>query len=466
MAEMQTGLKKAGDVQFDELKLINSSNEVIDLSEFLVELNIFEDIFNNYMYGNIVLTDSRNIIDKYNIHGEEFLNVKFRTPSFPDNSIIQKTFRVFKISDREIVRDKNTQNFVLHFISIEMFYDILLPLFVPFEGIITDVAGEIFTNYIATTRNFNISEDSSEIKESKEGTDLLVLDEASNKVKFVSPGWSPFKCINWLATKAIPKNGVAKNFLFFESNKNYYFGTIENLFKRAAQENNYIGNYTIAVSNIRDKEESQNVNRELMLAKDIKMIESADYIKNYTNGYLANRLIYLDVYNKEYTLVDYDHINNYQKQFHTSGSGQTAEPLFSKDTVRNFATNISFYPKNPKLFDGFTENVNEKMDQIHGNRLSSLIELTNVRMNMNIPGRTDVEVGRMMYFEYPALGASGAGDTEEKTQDHHYSGYYLITAIHHNVKKNDHRMIIEIIKDSLYINKESTNSESANAENI
>ena len=49
MAEIQTGLKKAGDVQFDELKLINSTNEVIDLSEFLVEINIFEDIINNYM---------------------------------------------------------------------------------------------------------------------------------------------------------------------------------------------------------------------------------------------------------------------------------------------------------------------------------------------------------------------------------------------------------------------------------
>ena len=126
MAEMQTGLKKAGDIQFEELKLISSTNDVVDLSEFLVELNIFEDIFSNYLYGNIVITDSRNLIDKFNIHGEEFLNVKFRTPSFPDSAIIQKTFRVFKLSDREIVRDKNTQNFILHFISVEMFYDILL----------------------------------------------------------------------------------------------------------------------------------------------------------------------------------------------------------------------------------------------------------------------------------------------------------------------------------------------------
>jgi len=205
----EQGLQKAGEVRIEQLKLINSSNEVIDLTEFVIEINIFEDIFKNYLHGSIFLTDSRNIIDRFNIHGEEFLNIKLRTPSFPDNQIIQKTFRVFKLSDRTIVRDTNTQNFVLHFISIEFFYDMNLPLFSPFEGNITDVAGKIFTNFIATSRNFNVSDSNNEIKEDPKSTDLIVINDTSNKVKFVSPGWSPFKCINWLATKAIPKDGTA-----------------------------------------------------------------------------------------------------------------------------------------------------------------------------------------------------------------------------------------------------------------
>ena len=78
------GLQKAGEVRIEQLKLINSSDEVIDLSEFVVEINIYEDIFSNYLRGNIVVTDSRNLIDKFNIHGEEFLNVKLRTPSFTE----------------------------------------------------------------------------------------------------------------------------------------------------------------------------------------------------------------------------------------------------------------------------------------------------------------------------------------------------------------------------------------------
>ena len=449
-------LQRAGQVNIEQLKLVSSNNEVVDLTEFLVELNIYEDIFSSHLYGDVLLTDSRNLIDDLNIHGEEFINVKLRTPSFDDKDTIEKTFRVFKISNREIVRDTNTQNFVLHFVSSELFYDILLPLFIPFEGNITDVVGEIFTNYIATSRNFNIADSEKEIKENEKATDLVIIEEAKNKVKFVSPGWSPFKCINWLASKAIPTAGVARTFLFFESNKNFYFGTVESLFKNSYDNQNYIGTYYIAASNVRDNNAAPDLNREMFLAKDVSMTETTDYIKNYTNGYLANRLIFLDVLNKEYELVDYDHIENYENQYHSSGKGDKAIPTFKQDSFRNSATNISFYPKNPKLFDDFPDNVSEVMKDIYGNRKSSLLELTNTKMNITVPGRTDVEVGRMLYFNYPALGPRDVSDTGDSMQDKLYSGYYLVTAIHHKVNKNEHTMTMEIVKDSLYVDNSST----------
>ena len=189
-----------------------------------------------------------------------------------------------------------------------------------------------------------------------------------------------------------------------------------------------------------------------------KYLHNNDYIKNYSNGYLANRLIYLDVLNKEYQLIDYDHVTNYEKQYHTSGDGKKASPIFSKDTFRNAATSISFYPKNPKLFDGVSDNISEKMGEIYGNRLSSMIDLTNIKMNITIPGRTDIEAGRMLYFEYPALGAREQGDTSDDMQDKQYSGYYLITAIHHKVNKLEHMMTCEIVKDSLDIDKNTSST--------
>jgi len=176
------------------------------------------------MKGDIVLSDSRNIIDLGNLVGEELINIEFVTPSF--EHVIKKTFRVYQISDRAIVRDNNTQLFTLHFASVEFFYDINLPLFRPFEGEITDVVKEIFGQYIATGRNYDANPDDKGAKEETEIiTPLVILNPTTNKVKFISPGWTPFKCLTWLASKSIPKEGKAKNYLFFESNKSFYFGS-------------------------------------------------------------------------------------------------------------------------------------------------------------------------------------------------------------------------------------------------
>lgn len=452
MAEISPSpsLQKAGSVNVRELRLISSKDVVVDLNEFLVELNIYEDIFSQHMYGDIVLSDSRNLIDFLPIIGEEHLNIEFFTPTFEEqNQIIKKTFRVFKLSNRRIVRDNNTQIYTLHFASVELFYDLLLPIFKGFEGKIEDVAKDIFFDYIATNRNYDL-EENKRINLSGENTPFTITDEIQNKVKFVSPGWSPFKCINWLASKAIPKNGTSKNVLFFETNKGYYFGSLEHIFKDAIENNNIVGTYSYSPNNNKVKG-SRDLIKEFFTASDVQMVDTTDHVKNYTSGYLANRLITLDVYNKIYNAVDYDYVEDYKNNYHTSGKGSEAEPVFTSDSLRNFSSHISFYPVNPKLYDAFPDNVNEKMGDIYGNRKSSLLGLTNIKLNITVPGRTDIEAGNLLYFKFPALGPAAEEDKAKDHIDKNYSGYYLITAIHHKITGVEHVMIMEIVKDSLRV---------------
>jgi len=443
----QDSLQKAGEVVIESLKLLSVNNTLTDLDEFLIELNLYEDMFTNFMRGEIALSDSRNLIQSLPIIGEEYLLLRFRTPTFP--AAIEKTFRVVQITDRKVVRDNNTQTFILHFVSQELIADVLLPIYKSFEGSIDDVAIDIFTNFLMMNREYETNSDESILKEIEIVTPLKVITETENKVKFVSPGWSPFKCINWLASKAIPKEGKACNFLFFESNKSFYFGSIESIFDFTNKNKSFIGTYTISASNI--KEIGNNtLNREFFLTESVDMVSTTDHIKNYTNGYLASRLITLDVFNKVYELVDYDHTTEYSNYIHSSG--ENAIPIFAKDSLRNPAASVHFYPVNPKLFNNFSGNISEKITQIYGNRKSSLLELTNLKLNINVPGRTDVEVGSMLRFSYPELGPQDNPNT--KNEDLQYSGYYIITAIRHKITKTDtieHRMIMEITKDSLVV---------------
>ncbi|MFK5283330.1 hypothetical protein ACI3PL_27530, partial [Lacticaseibacillus paracasei] len=69
------------------------------------------------------------------------------------------------------------------------------------------------------------------VKQSDTKTELISFGQTENLVKFVSPGWTPLECINWLSKKALPKSGKACNFLFWESNGAFYFGSVEKLFE-------------------------------------------------------------------------------------------------------------------------------------------------------------------------------------------------------------------------------------------
>lgn len=444
-------LQKAGSVEIVELNLISTTGTIFDLKDFLVELNLYEDIFSTNLYGDILLSDSRNLIDIVPILGEEYINVEFVTPSFKEaGHFIKKTFRVFKVSNRKIVRDNNTQLFTLHFASVELFFDITLPLFKSFQGRISEVVSEIYLDYLASSRNYLLSNNGKTINQETQSTPLVVINETSNSAKFVSPGWTPFKCINWLASKSIPADGISKNFLFFETNRAFYFGSLEAIFRDAIENKNILGEYSMSPNNIREGG-GVDIARELLIVQSVDMIENTDHVKNYTNGYLANRLITLDVLNKKYELVDYDYVDDYQNNYHTSGKGVNAKPIFDINGPRNPASSISFYPINSKLFTGFQGNVSEKIKDIYGNRKSSLLGLTNVKLNLTVPGRTDIEAGRLIYFKFPALGPASQEDSNLDHIDKSYSGYYLITAIHHRVTFQEHTMIMEVIKDSLKV---------------
>lgn len=458
-------ITKPGEVIIDSLLLYSTKLEgekhvITSLFDFFLEFNLYEDIFSNFLRGDIVISDSRNLIYNLSLTGEEYLIVKFRTPSFTEpQEVIEKTFRIVKISDRKIIRDNNTQIYILNFVSCELIVDLMLPIYKSFKGTIDEVVQNIFTDYLEIPRTFVLDDKGEKINSSNKNNTLKILTETSNKVQFVSPGWSAAKCINWLASKSIPKDNDLKacNFLFFESNKGFYYVSIETMYKYAFDiKTNIIGEYGFAAKNIGESKTGEQTQREYFLTEYIDIVENSDFIKNYTNGYLANRLITLDIFNKKYELVDYNHTLEYSKYYHTSGKGTTAVPIFAnydkaddKNVYVTPTSSINFYPISPKLFTNFENNIGEKIKDIYGNRLSNLLDLTNIKININIPGRTDIEVGSLIKLNFPVMDPSS--DNTNKL-DEKYSGNYLITAIRHTITKTkavDHRMILEIIKDSL-----------------
>lgn len=430
-------LQSPGDVDIQELFLVTAKGNYINLDSYLMEFNIYEDLFSNTLSGDIAISDSRNLIKELPIMGDEFIVIKFKTPDYPSELSISKTFRVVSITDRKTF----PSIYILKFVSIETIIDSLSPIYKSFDGTISDVVDNIFNEFLRTNRTY-VRQGNNALA-SNEKTSLIILNETSNKVKFVSPGWGPIKCINWLCSKAMPNDGKACNFLFWETNKFFYFGSIEKIFQ-LGQTNDAltIGRYSYSPPGVF---KTTDVNRKMFVIEDLEILNSSDALESYNLGHYASRVLSLDLINKSYDEIEYDHVKEYKNYTHVSG--KEAVPLYSQP-FRNPLKRTIVQTRHPELFTGVKENANEKFPYIFGNRNSNLFELNNFRMKITIPGRTDISVGSLIDIIFPDVSPRDETDSVAHI-DKMYSGKYIITGLRHKINPVRHYMILEIVKDGL-----------------
>ena len=124
----------------------------------------------------------------------------------------------------------------------------------------------------------------------------------------------------------------------------------------------------------------------------------------------------------------------------------------------NKISNIIFNPVHPGLHGTksamgelfpYQENSNELMPTIYGNRKTNILDLNQMKLEIFVPGRTDIEIGRILDLSYPDISPKGINDKVNENEDVRYSGKYLITAINHKINQQSHMMSMEIVKDGL-----------------
>lgn len=449
--------RKAGDIKIEEIIIIDRNGIELNVQAMLIELNIFEDIFSNTIYGNVVLSDGQGLIEKLPITGDEYLRIRCGTPGFDEEDIFYRTFRVYSIGDRQVVASDRLQQYTLHFCSPETIVDTLLPVSRTYSGRTDIVVSTIFEDYLQLPRNLFGADNNNPVRESENTTDLLVLGPTSNSIKFTSPMWSPFECINWLASRSIPQQGRGSNFLLFETNKQFVFGSIEQLIETQLNANTIMEHYIYSPANVkRDTRDNTFLYKKSGLDVGYRIVESFyiennfNTLENLQNGYYANKLFKFDVIRKDYTTHDFDYVAQFDDYKHIETiEGRTGGPFFTRTTLRNPETKMVFYPSHPELYTGIKDNASDKIDKTLQNRMSLLNDLNNYKIHATVNGRSDMEVGGIVRFDFPSITPKDSTTMDSDGTDEYLSGLYLVTAIRHKITPIKHIMTLELIKDSV-----------------
>ena len=78
------GVQYAGEYEVSHIRLISSSGTTLPIEGAVVQLDFMEDIFTNSIFGAISVVDTNDLVHNMPIVGQEFLDIKIKTPTLND----------------------------------------------------------------------------------------------------------------------------------------------------------------------------------------------------------------------------------------------------------------------------------------------------------------------------------------------------------------------------------------------
>jgi len=431
---MNNELQYAGEFNLAECKLHTIKNPVIDISQEVLEINIYEDIERGGIVGNMLIVDTHSLVTVLPIVGQEKISIKIKTPGFnEENSIIDFTddhmFVVTKLALRSEL-SKGAQTYQLDFSSPELLTNNRITISKSYTDNISAMVEDILTNerYIGTTKK-------------------LFTEPTQGVRKIIIPNTQPFNFIQRLASQAISSKSQSPHYLFYEDADGFHFRTLQDLYEQPS-----LGMFHHGENIAKD---TTNFEPKPQILVDLKRIlqyelhNGNDMFINGRSGMLASTNIAHDIYSKNYVKTKYDYFDEFETNKRISN---TSNPKYSEDgklekyfTARTFVHPISTTGGNDANYSGNIA-ANKRDETFFADRVSRILEMQKgISITMTISGNTAMRVGKTLSIDLPVVGV----DHDETKIDKYLSGSFLVQKLRHQFIKTTktHLVHMQITKD-------------------
>jgi hypothetical protein len=416
-------IRFAGDVAIDKIEIISSNGFAQEITNQVVALEIYEDLWSPFISGVLALKDSLDLTNLFPFVGEEYVNIKIHTPSFVDKTkIISDQYYIYKMTNRTMSGDRNAI-YELHFISREAIVDLNKATSKAYSGKCSDIARSIITSTDGLESKKNVN-----------------IEDTPNGVKFVSNYWPPVKSLNYTAETSTNRDGAA-NYVFFENRTGLNFVSLDYLYSTdTIQEfiyDNYMRDFTP------DGRTYRNIQKEYQRIIEVNMPEVFDYMDRIRSGMYANKMTNYDLVTKKYVVKTFDMLDDFSKNVHLNEFAPA-----SKKVIRRFNAMGFTYPKYHGNYNNFGDVTNSKSVQ---KRMSQLRQAEATKIEIVVPGRTDYTVGKKVKVTLNKFNPIDGSDSQKDTVDNMFSGNYIISGINHFIDREKHQCHMELMKDSFIV---------------
>ena len=484
--------EQAGDYSLQYVHIHNHKGEGLtnevkgeNISNMVVELNVYESLYNHAITGTLVIADNRNLIGNLPIQGTERLSFRLATKLntyHHDNSLDfteegGHPMHIYKLTDREQLND-SVQTYTLHFCSKEFLRNLRTKVSESFSGRMDTSVYSIFKRpeYLNSKKK-------------------LFFQKTRNQDTVVIPNLSPVDAIKLLGRRALPTNlndrGGA-GYLFYETPKGFHFRSFDSLCVtksgeqvKPEQKFRYV-HVPVDTTHHEIIEDGKKVDK---IMENFRSVESYKFINTFhdvaTNtaiGTYGHTVITHNLYDKSYKKDKYHYHNSFNTTSHTDtdpdkyymgGPAITDSPVdydevegdaYKQKGVSDFSdSRISLQSTTQYAHGEETGNYGVDVEQdgkIEGERIA----LTNsvragTKLHLTVKGHSWLQSGSIIQFDIQSVenkeNSGGILDTR-------FSGRYIITHIRHKVTGGIYKQILECVKDGVKQSYGSTNKSYTN----
>ena len=382
----------------------------LDISQLVVDINIFESVLGDVLSGNITIRDTENYISTFPICGYETVSLQFSARTEDKRDSFSVSFRVYSITNViEITGGGKTYR--LELISPEF----------------------LTTSEMLVSRAFQ-SQTASQIvntlwKDTIQSEKPLKIEETSGLLDVVIPSWKPLKTLKWLCGRAMSVDREGSNYFFYETLDGFNFVSLETLV--ADIDDTEIITYYYGTRDMPSRTGGPTPTAAYTVT-DIQVDSSFDLIQNLSLGMYSNTMIEHDIVKREYKINRFDYEKSFDKYEHLEdwsflhGDDDTFKEVYDS---RKFLV--------PSSRDS------SKKERTIQARVSQLQQINTYKITLTLPGNIATRAGDVVYLYYPAKSSEGV-------EDHLMSGHYLVLSVKNNMSMTSHQTTIEIVKDSYF----------------
>jgi len=423
---MSNNISGGGNIKDFTLKSSEGENSV-DMSATVVDYRYYESVLSNAYTSTVTIVETGNggegetknkgVLDSLPIRGGEEAKIVIE-----DNFGESISVPLYVNKVRDGVPGSQQDIYVVDFSSAEHFSNQESRIIERYEGKISD--------HIETI-----------LKDKLKSTGKLDIDDTSLEYNFHGSDRKAFYTCTWLASKAVPAEGVgdAAGFLFFQTRDGMHFKSIDNLFGQAKPVVKYSYNNTGIPIEGKDSQ---------IISYTIE--SDTEVHKNMNIGTYNNRTRFFDFMAMDYKVVDYNietqkgGIKNAGKKVDFTSKQFTQKPTRMLELINDIGVN----PKGTgdKQLDNWKGDItapNFKAEETLVQSLMRYNQLFTVKTNIVVPGNFKIKAGDLIECDFPELESGNPTNENKQT-----GGIYMVAHVCHKITQTDCLTSLGLIRDS------------------